>query len=55
MGEIYIASRGLVFNNLVISMNSVRLVQYENYQRREKNRSRLQRDPRFDHDLAVER
>jgi hypothetical protein len=35
-----------VFINLVYRMNSFRFVHIENYQRRKKNRSRLQRDPR---------
>jgi hypothetical protein len=34
VGAIYIANKGLVLNNLVISVNSVRYQQLENYQRR---------------------
>ncbi len=34
VGAIYIASKVFVLNNLVNSMNSVRLVYIENYQRR---------------------
>jgi len=35
----------------IISVNLFRFQQLENYQRRKNNRSRLQRDPQFDHDL----
>jgi hypothetical protein len=39
VGAIYIASKVFVFNNLVDSVNSFRLVKYENIQRRSSRRS----------------